>query len=188
MVILLEQCIHKEMNTMKHDPFKQFLEAETEQQTAELQETMNKAGYSLFYDFLDSFKKHIHLFRDEEAEQMKALVAKARKILPNPGAISPSWTYIWDKLDNMINYKVRVLLAVAPDDRNGDWQVLIDNPSTNREVACYPGLTFYDAAYVYAQFRPELEKNEYIRMQKIQTHITEFGERQGIVHHKIVAE
>ncbi|MEX1030935.1 MAG: hypothetical protein WDZ91_12960 [Paenibacillaceae bacterium] len=173
---------------MKQSPFELFLKVETEQQTIELQDWMNKVGYSLFYDFLESFKKHIQKFRDEEAEQMKALVAKANRILPNPGAISPSWTYIWDKLDNMINYKVRVLQAIPQDDRSGDWQVLIDNPSTNREVACYPGLTFYDAAYVYAQFRPELEKNEYIRMQKIQTHITEFGERQGVVHHKIVEE
>jgi hypothetical protein len=176
------------MTTLKQSPFEQFLNIKTEQQTIELQDRMNQAGYSLFYDFLDSFQKHIHQFRDEEAEHMKHLVAKARTILPNPGSISPAWTYIWDKLDHMITYKVRVLQAVAQDDRNGDWQVLIDNPSTNREVACYPGLTFYDAAYVYAQFRHELEKNEYIRMQKIQTHITEFGERQGIVHHKIVAE
>ncbi len=173
---------------MKKNPFELFLNAETEQQSVEFQDWMNKTGYALFYDFLESFKKHIKLFRDEEAEQMKLLVAKARTMLPNPGALSPSWTYIWDKLDNMITYKVRVLQAVAEQDRNGDWQVLIDNPSTNREVACYPGLTFYDAAFLYAQFRPELERNEYIRMQKIQTHITEFGERQGIVNHKIVAE
>src|SRR5690554_4161007 len=129
------------MTMMKESPFELFLKAETEQQTIELQDLMNKGGYSVFYIFLESFKKHIQLFRDDDAELMKALVARGRAMLPNPGAMSPSWTYIWDKLDNMISYKLRVLLAVAQDDRNGDWQVLIDNPSTNREVACYPGLT-----------------------------------------------
>ena len=51
----------------------------------------------------------------------------------------------------------------------------MDNPLVVQEVVCYPALTFGDAAYLYAYFRPQLEKSEYIRLQKIQTVIQEIG-------------
>lgn len=160
---------------MKSTVFDQFLDAGSEQQLGELRAQIKIEGYSGFYSFLENVKKKIKSFGDEEADSMRELLNRAIDIVPNPGALSPSWTYIWDRLDRMIQCKIALLQAVPPQDRDGEWQVLIDNPFMNREVACYPALSFMEASYIYAQFRPELENNEYIRLQKIQTHITESG-------------
>lgn len=157
--------------------FDYFLQAESEAQIAELRDTIVGEGYPAFYRFLDRFKTRIKTFNDNQAEEVKALIAKAREAVPDPGLISPSWTHIWDRLEQMTDYKAKVLQSVSPEERSGEWQILIDNPYTNREVACYPGLSFTDAAYIYAQFRPDLEFNEYIRLQKIQTHVTEYGKQ-----------
>lgn len=157
------------------NPFEYFLKAESEAQIAELRDTFAQEGYPAFYRFLDRFKMVIKTFHDGQEGEVLALIAKARQAVPEPGAISPSWTHIWDKLEKMTEYKLKILQSVPQEERNGEWQILIDNPFTNREVACYPGLSFADAVYIYAQFRPDLEDNEYIRLQKIQTHVTEFG-------------
>lgn len=75
----------------------------------------------------------------------------------------------------MIATKIQVLQTIHKEDRDGEWQVIIDNPFAIQEVVCYPALNFLDAAYLYAYFRPDLEKNEYLRLQKIQTLVMEFG-------------
>lgn len=56
-----------------------------------------------------------------------------------------------------------------------EWQVLIDNPYSNQHIAVYPALSFQEAIYLYAYFRTSLEQNEYIRLQKIETVITNTG-------------
>lgn len=160
---------------MPMNAFKMFQEAESDEQLAELRSWFERIGYAEFRSFLYQFEDLIKSFSDGQDGAMQALVAKARKAMPDPGAISPSWERIWDKLDRMIANKVKALRAVPPEERDGEWQILIDNPYTNREVACYPGLTFAEAAFIYARFRDELDNNEYVRLQKIVTHLTEFG-------------
>lgn len=159
---------------MESTVFERFLNADSGQ-LGELREHISIEGYSGFYSFLEKLKARIKWFADDETDSMRELLDKAMHIVPNPGALSPSWTYIWERLDRMIQCKIGLLQAVPPQERDGEWQVLIDNPFMNREVACYPALSFMEASYIYAQFRPDLENNEYIRLQKIQTHITESG-------------
>ena len=43
----------------------------------------------------------------------------------------------------------------------------MDNPYTNENIVCYPGLSFIEAAYLYSYFMVNLAKNEYIRLQKV---------------------
>jgi len=157
------------------DAFERLREAETDEELAELRGLLEQTGYSGFRRLLQGFERMIKGFADGEEAAAKALVAKARKAVPDPGAISPAWDRVWDKLERMIDYKKKALQAVPPEEREGEWQILIDNPYVNREVACYPGLTFEEASYIYARFRGELENNEYIRLQKIVLHLTEFG-------------
>ncbi len=155
--------------------FETFVQAQTREQQSELRAMLQQGGYPAFYRFLDQFRAYLKAFGDGQAEEARGLIEKARRTMPEPGKISPAWTYIWDQFEAMVQHKVKIFEQVPAETRDGEWQILIDNPYMNREVACYPGLTFQDAAYIYAKFRPELENNEYIRLQKIQTHITEFG-------------
>ncbi|MNR53601.1 hypothetical protein D3C85_1736400 [compost metagenome] len=88
---------------------------------------------------------------------------------------SPSWETIWPEIELTIAAKRNIYTNIPHADRAGEWQVIMDNPLVVQEVVCYPGLSFEDAAYLYAYFRPQLEKSEYIRLQKIQTVIQEIG-------------
>ncbi len=155
--------------------FETFVQAQSQEQQLELQTFIYQEGYPALYKLLEQFRVYIKAFEDHQIEEAMSFVEKGRALLPEPGRISPAWTYIWDQFAAMVEHKGNVFNQVPADARDGEWQILIDNPFMNREVACYPGLTFMDAAYIYAKFRPELENNEYIRLQKIVTHVTEFG-------------
>jgi len=132
-------------------------------------------GYSVVYRLVDALRERIRAFADGEADGVLALIGKAKAVLPEPGNVSPAWQNVWNKLENMVRYKQQALETVPPEHRDGEWQVLVDNPFENRETACYPGMTFDDAVFVYAKLRPELVENEVIRLQKVVTHLTVTG-------------
>ncbi len=160
---------------MKNNPFEQFMNAFSEDDISELQHRVNREGYPFFRRLLDRFEQKIKEFTDSEFKEMMDLIDKAQKIFPQPGKISPSWEYVWERFEQTITFKINALESIALEERNGDWQVVMDNPHTNQEVVCYPSLSFMEAAYLYAYFRPGLEKNEYIQIQKVHRLITEYG-------------
>lgn len=126
-----------------------------------------RGGYSAFSDLLEGLKQLLAEAREEQTAILKELVLKGRTIIPDPGAISPSWETIWEDYDRFIAYKLEAMACVPQSDREGEWQIVMNNPYTNEGIACYPGLSFPEAAYLYAYFRKDLKKNEYLRMQKI---------------------
>jgi hypothetical protein len=160
---------------MKNNPFEQFVNAASEDETNELKQIVHNEGYPFFRRLLDGFDHKIKQFTDNEAETVVKLIAKAKKLFPDPGQISPSWERVWIEFEQMIQYKIKMLQSIAEDKRDGDWQVVMDNPYTNQEVVCYPGLSFLEAAYLYSYFRPGLEKNEYVQVQKVKSLIMEYG-------------
>ncbi|UJF33482.1 hypothetical protein [Paenibacillus hexagrammi] len=156
-----------------------LLEAFEKMQTVEeltaFQAGITRQGFSGFKPFLDSFTELLKTAKDGDLERIEALLAKACHLFPEPAAFSPSWETVWQQLSDSAAAKRQVLQTVAESEREGEWQIIMDNPHAVQEVVCYPGLSFQDAAYLYAYFRPQLEKSEYIRMQKIQTLIQETG-------------
>jgi hypothetical protein len=107
------------------------------------------------------------------------LLDKAKRLFPTPVLFSPSWDKVWSELEQIITHKAKILQAVPPEERDGEWQIVMDNPATIQEVVCYPGLTFLDAVYLFAYFRPQMEKNEYLRLQKVQTLFLQLGSDAG---------
>lgn len=126
-----------------------------------------RGGYSAFNDLLEGLRRLLAEAEEAQIAQLKELVMKARSIVPDPGAISPSWETIWEDFDRYIGYKLEAMSRVPAADREGEWQIVMNNPYTNDGIACYPGLSFPEAAYLYAYFRKDLKKNEYLRMQRI---------------------
>lgn len=159
------------------DAFNQLVQAESDEHLDALRRFFQDKGFSAFRGFLDEFHTYIKKLQDGQSDEAYALIDKARRMMPQPEKLSPSWAGIWDQLARMIEFKLKALREIPADVRDGEWQVLVDNPYMNREVACYPALDFEEASYLYAKFRPTLEHHEYIRIQKIQTHLTEFGNR-----------
>lgn len=150
--------------------------ADTDEDLLYVREQILRSGYSGFHQVLEQLKRLLKTFDNDDVDRMHAIVHKARTIVPSPGNISPSWEHIWSELDAIIRHKIRILEQIPSSDRSGEWQVILDNPQTNQEVVCYPGLSFLDAAYLYGYFRIDLKRNEYIRLQKVCHAVVEFGD------------
>ncbi|MCD1260103.1 hypothetical protein B5M42_014910 [Paenibacillus athensensis] len=160
---------------MLKNPFSLFEQAEAGQERQELATRIRQEGHSCFRRFIDSFTAAIKAAQDGELERIEQLIAQAQELFPVPAEFSPSWQKIWDELLEMSANKRSVLEEISAAERDGEWQIIIDNPKAIQEVVCYPGLPFLDAANLYAYFRPQLAQNEYIRLQKIQTVIQKIG-------------
>lgn len=160
---------------MKTNPFVQFEQADNEELLREFQERIRKDGFTGFRLFLEGFKEKLKRFDEPELAQMQSLIARAKQLFPEPGAFSPSWVKVWDDFEHMIAFKGLVFETIAEPEREGEWQIILDNPYTHQDIVCYPGLTFLEGAFLYAYFRTDLKQNEYIRLQKIQNVIMAFG-------------
>ncbi|GIQ66824.1 hypothetical protein PACILC2_53920 [Paenibacillus cisolokensis] len=138
-------------------------------------ERLARCGFSAVRRFLEEFRDYLKQYTDDETPEAEALLDLARIALPEPGTVSPSWERIWDEYQSIIAYKSIVYSRIPVREREGEWQVLIDNPFTHQQIVVYPGLTFAEAAYLFAYFRSGLARNEHIRLQKIVTLVSDTG-------------
>jgi len=136
---------------------------------------LRAGGFAAVRVFLEDFRSFLRQYDEPQQEEAERLLMRVRAVLPEPGRISPSWARIWDEFASIVAFKRDVFRRILPDSRDGEWQVLIDNPYTNGQIAVYPALTFLEAAYMYAYFRTDLEPNEVIRMQRISTVLYDTG-------------
>lgn len=155
--------------------FEKFRAAEDEAQLSELAALIKQEGFTGFRIFLEQMKEYIKQYSDASCGEAARLVAKARKCFPEPAQFSPSWQSIWIEYEQTVQHKSEVLSGIPMQQRQGEWQVLMDNPYTNDSIVCYPGLSFDEAAYLYAYFQTDLKNNEYIRLQKIDTLLMTYG-------------
>ncbi len=162
-------------DAMLNNPFGAFEKIQNESAAEAFQAAIHQEGYAGFRRLLDGFTEAVKAAMDADIERLEQAVRAASRMFPDPVVFSPSWEKIWQELGDTIAAKKSVLQTVPVNDRTGEWQVIMDNPGALQEVVCYPGLQFQEAAYLFAYFRPQLEKAEYIRLQKIKTLIQETG-------------
>lgn len=138
---------------------------------------METAGYFAFYKFVEEFRIGLKSYSDAEITPYGQLIARARRLFPNPENFSPSWETLWEEFDLIYTIKNEVLLQFSESDRDGEWQILIDNPYTHLQVICYPSLPFLEAAYMYGYFQQELKPHECLRLQKITSLLLTHGSK-----------
>lgn len=131
------------------------------------QEEMNASGYFSFYAFAEHFREGLRQYDDTHIELYARLLERSRKLFPEPARFSPSFSELWDEIEGIYRAKTEALSAVPASEREGEWQVLIDNPYVTHQVVCYPSLSFIEAAYLYGYFQRELKPNELLRLQRI---------------------
>jgi hypothetical protein len=165
-----------QLKQMNVDIFEQFELASSIEEYNELRTMFEQGGYSLFSQLLSGLKEHLMTCDEPGLEQAKQLIEKGKSIIPQPAVISPSWEKVWGEMERLIHYKGEALRSIPRSERNGEWQIIMDNPFTNEGISCYPALSFDDAAYLYGYFRKDLRKNEYIRLQKIVNLVMSNGE------------
>lgn len=137
---------------------------------------LREGGYAALRQLIEEVRGQIKRFEDGEAEETLRLIEAAARLSPEPGRVSPAWQTIWDDLRKITEQKIRVLRTIPPEERDGEWQVILDNPYVHQQVVCYPGLSFLEAAYLFGYFKTDLKRNEYVRLQKIVTVMMDFGE------------
>lgn len=155
------------MNQQITQVYEQFAQASTDEEYRLLKSQIEVGGYSFFSKLLEGIKQQIKISKETELPIIKSLIRKGESLVPNPVKISPSWIKVWSDCDRLIQFKEEAMRQVPLDEREGEWQIMMNNPFTNDGISCYPSLSFMEAAFLYAYFRLDLKKNEYIRMQKI---------------------
>ncbi|SDC53775.1 hypothetical protein SAMN02799630_00071 [Paenibacillus sp. UNCCL117] len=155
--------------------FVKFEQAASEEELQQFRQTVIEGGFTAFRHFLDGFRSKLKEYEDDDSAKIAESIALAKRLFPEPAHFSPSWAHIWDEFEAIAGYKRTVLESIGTDCRDGEWQILIDNPYTNADLVCYPSLTFLEGVYMYAYFRADLKQNEFIRLQKIETVLMAFG-------------
>lgn len=142
----------------------------------ELQAMVTEAGYDAFRVLADQFEAMLKHVGEEGFADLAERIAAAERLFPEPARFSPAWQKIWQELRAKLRWTRHVYETIPAAGRDGEWQIILDNPFTNNEIACYPALSFAEAAYLFGYFKPGLEKNEYIRLQKVITAIEMTGD------------
>jgi hypothetical protein len=150
--------------------------ASNDSELLQIGESLKTAGYIGFYEVQDYIREQFKRYEESDIEAFQTLVNKVKIAVPSPGEISPSWTYFWIEIEKMMALKARVFSEVSKEIRDGEWQVIIDNPFSHDNVACYPQLSFLEGVYLYCYFHLNLKKNEYVRLQKILSAIMMHGQ------------
>ncbi|MCZ8521739.1 MULTISPECIES: hypothetical protein [Paenibacillus] len=164
---------------MDENPFAVYVSAlGAEEALQRFRLEMEMGGFTPFRLFLEGFRERLKSFGDEDTQGVRSLMETAKRLFPEPRSFSPSWAQVWDEFDGIVAYKSAVLNSIPEEGRDGEWQILLDNPFTNTDLVCYPGMAFMDAAYMYAYFRTDLKQNEFLRLQKVETLIVSQGDGQ----------
>ncbi|BBI33707.1 hypothetical protein [Cohnella abietis] len=140
---------------------------------------METAGYFAFYTFIEDFRGGLKSYSDEDKQLYRLKLDRASALFPTPEQFSPSWNTIWEQFNIIFVAKNEALSAISPSLRDGEWQILIDNPYSHQQVVCYPSLVFTEAAYMYGYFQRDLKPHECLRMQKVTELLTVNGRKEA---------
>ncbi len=152
---------------MSESAFLHYMRTESEELEQTYSERIAQEGYFSFYRFIEDFRTELKTYGDDRIATIGRKLSRARELFPEPQRFSPSWNAVWDEFELIFVIKNDVLAAIPLTGRDGEWQILLDNPYSHQQVVCYPGLSFLEAAYLYGYFQRELKPNEVLRLQKV---------------------
>ncbi|WEK55865.1 MAG: hypothetical protein P0Y55_07420 [Candidatus Cohnella colombiensis] len=161
--------------------FSYYMQLENSEAERVYQTEMENCGYSPFYQFVEQFRTRLKSYTDTEKTHFETLLKRGRRLFPKPGSLSPAWSLLWDEFDSIFRVKNEVLATISEADRDGEWQIIIDNPFHTQSVVCYTELSFYEAAYMYGYFQLELKPNECLRLQKINQLLFTHGSKEASI-------
>jgi hypothetical protein len=142
----------------------------------ELKAEMERVGYDAFRQLIDQLIKALKEADEQTFDVLGERLAVLERLFPEPVLFSPTWQNVWEEMNAKLRWKRHAYETVPAAEREGEWQVLMDNPYTNQEIVCYPSMSFIEAAYLFCYFKPTLEKTEYLRLQKVVNAVVVTGE------------
>jgi hypothetical protein len=154
----------------------------TQQESEQMfRSSMEASGYFSFYRFVEDFRNGLKGYSNDDIASYRVFLERARRLFPAPGQFSPSWDTLWEEFDLIFASKNEVLNSISSSAREGEWQVLIDNPHTHLPVVCYPSLPFLEAAYMFGYFQRDLKPNECLRLQKVTVLMLVHGRKEASI-------
>jgi hypothetical protein len=166
------------MSELTFHHYMQITQQEPEQT---FRSSMEASGYFSFYRFVEDFRNGLKIYSNSDIASYRKYLERARRIFPTPGQFSPSWNSLWEEFDLIFASKNEVLTSIPSSAREGEWQVLIDNPHTHQPVVCYPSLAFLEAAYMYGYFQRDLKPHECLRLQKVTELMLTHGRKEASI-------
>lgn len=159
--------------------FQQYMRIYEQESEQSFKQAMETSGYFAFYKFVEDFRTGLKAYSDTERDEYGDHLARARRLFPAPENFSPSWETLWEEFDLIYTSKNNVLAQIPSAEREGEWQLLIDNPYSHQQVVCYPSLPFLEAAYMFGYFKRDLKPNECLRLQKVTSLIVTHGRKEA---------
>lgn len=147
----------------------------TDEQKLSFKKNIENIGFSALNRLILSFYDKLKFMEEKEFKEVKRWVELGKELFPNLFLISPSWENTWEELMGIYTIKVALFEEVPQNQRDGEWQVIFDNPLSNDEIVCNPNLSFVVATYLMAKYQLHLKKAEYVKLQKVALSITKKG-------------
>jgi hypothetical protein len=164
--------------------FDHYMHIDASQTEQAFRSAMETAGYFSFYTFAEDFRNRLKTYCDEDVRLLGTKLERARVLFPHPERFSPSWSTLWDEFELIFQEKNNVLASVPGSQRDGEWQILLDNPYSHQQVVCYPSLPFLEAAYMFGYFQRELKPHEKLRLQKVTDLLQTNGRKEASIFHE----
>ncbi|MFC5403637.1 hypothetical protein [Cohnella soli] len=161
--------------------FHHYMRMNSSQLEQTYKEAMEKAGYFAFYTFVEDFRNGLRGYADSEIELFARLLARSRELFPLPERFSPSWGGLWDEFEMIIAAKNEALASVSATERDGEWQIILDNPYSHNSVVCYTALPFLEASYLYGYFQRDLKPHELLRLQRVSVILQTNGRKEASI-------
>ena len=147
--------------------FEDFKKLTTEEEKNEFAQIVNKTGFSAINDLTRSFHDELKKIEENEFELMRGWIELGKKLLPDLLRFSPNWEYFWDETMQTLENKANYYQEIPAEERDGEWQVLFDNPFSTDGIVCHPEKSFTEAAYLAAKYLLHLKKAEIVKLQKV---------------------
>lgn len=155
--------------------FERLAEISTTEQKILFKKDIEEAGFSAINQLIGALNTQIKKMDEKEFKLVKDWLELGKELLPDLVSVSPVWKNTWEDFLDLYRIKVELFLEVPEEERDGEWQVLFDNPFTIHEVVCTPNKTFTEASYLMAKYQLNMKKAEIVKLQKITTTITKKG-------------
>ncbi|MFX0559830.1 hypothetical protein TEPIDINF_001236 [Tepidibacillus infernus] len=148
--------------------FEQFTQLSLEEEKIEFKNKLEAVGFTAMNQLIQDFYEKLKNMDELEFDQIKKWLQWGSELFPNLSVISPSWENTWQDLAKIYDVKVGYFMEIPKEQRDGEWQVLFDNPFSTEGVVCHPRKTFNEATYLAAKYQLYMKKAEIVELQKIQ--------------------
>lgn len=155
--------------------FNRFIQISDDTEKNQFRENMTEAGFSAVNQWLRSFYDHVKNMDEQGFKSMREWLELGKEVLPELGQFSPSWQNTWQELFDLYQIKTEAYASIPDEQRDGEWQVLFDNPFSTDGIVCHSNKTFAEATYLFAKYRLTLKKAEYVKLQKVVTSMVQKG-------------